>query len=199
MIRLALAMSLLTLPILARAQCAELVPLDRDEARQMMSVMMAPEADPLEQLFAFEDLMCADEPVLRNMALRTGASSPSADVRGQILMRSLFEKVVLQIELGEGEPVDPKYRRNLREPGVMTLDVVYRDPARGCMSFDAGAGGACSASSIAEFSGTTMTMKVDRSPRKFLLTGRFDYDHGDTVEGKVVFNDVRYPATIRLF
>lgn len=198
MIRLALAMSLLTLPALVRAQCADWQSYTVDEARQMMSELVAPEGDPLEQLFAFEALMCSDQPVVRQIAMENAANAPSETVRSQLLLRALMDMTVLRMELGEGRPTEEKYAKSVQPPQAMLLDVEFRDPRAACLSFhQANAQKGCHSNSLATVSGLHMSMKISWS--SFKLDGEFDYDYGDTMSGEVRFKNAIYPATIKLF
>lgn len=192
---LCLCLTLATLPAMARAECESLTSFTRETAADLMAAMISPEVSALDQLFAFEDLMCASQPGLRELALRTASLAENPVVRGQVLMRSIFEKEILSIHLDTPEdPTEAETRRLASEP-VVALAVRYRDPAQGCMSFVAR--GTCDASSLASVFGTTMDITITYD--KLNLTGSFTYDHGDRLTGQVSIQDESFPAWIALY
>ena len=104
MLRLAAMMGAgLALAPAALAECAEPVSLDRAQAAELMAAMVSPEVTALDQLFAFEDLMRAAQPGLRELALRTASLAENPVIRGQVLMRSVFETEILTIRLDQPE------------------------------------------------------------------------------------------------
>lgn len=196
MLRLAAMMGAgLALAPAALAECAEPVSLDRAQAAELMAAMVSPEVTALDQLFAFEDLMCAAQPGLRELALRTASLAENPVIRGQVLMRSVFETEILTIRLDQpDEPTEAQAERLAADP-IISLPVRYRDAAQGCMSFVAR--GICDASSLASVVGTRLDISITSgSP---LLVGSFAYEHGDRLTGQVTLDGATYPAWIALY
>ena len=180
----------------AQAQCAQVQQFTRDETRELMSLMVAPEADPLEQLFAFEDLMCASNPVVRNMALKAGASSGSADVRSQILFRALTQQQIIRVELGDGRK--PDGTSGEFSSRVLELPVSATNDVAGSIS---SGGAACNQNHHLQLMGSGIRVYnlINLGGRWQLLSGDMAYSHGDAIEGELRFIDTVYPATINLF
>ena len=185
----------LALPAAALADCTEMVDLDRESAAEMLAAMVSPEVSALDQLFAFEDLMCAGQPGLRELALRTASLSENPVIRGQVLIRSIFETEILTIRLDQpDEPTEAQAERLAADP-IISLPVRYRDAAQGCISFVAR--GICDASSLATVVGTRLDISITSgSP---LLVGSFAYEHGDRLTGQVTLDGATYPAWIALY
>ena len=56
----------------AASACEDRVTIDPMQARELLSTIANGGADPLDQFFAFDTLMCADQTGIRDLALRTG-------------------------------------------------------------------------------------------------------------------------------
>ena len=187
-------------PLRAQAQCARMNDFTRDETRQLMSLLVAPEADPLDQLFAFEDLMCSVSPVVRNMALKAGATSGSADVRSQILFRALSQQQIIRVELGEGRAGDGTAGEYSNR--ILNMPVEAVNDVAGCISFQPPGKATCNQTHHLMLMGPGIRvfnrMKMDSS-RWYTLNGDMTYSFGDTIDGELSLKGAVYPATIRLF
>lgn len=182
----------------AQAECAEWQTLSVEQARQHMSELVAPEGDPLEQLFAFGALMCSDQPVVRQIALKNAANAPSETIRSQLLLTTLMNMTVLRIELGEGKPVDPEGEIAPTPPTVWLLGVKFRDPPNACLSlFQTHGATGCHDRSLVEVSGLRVTMV--HWTKDLAFDGKFLYEYGNTLTGEIRKAGLRIPATITLF
>ncbi|MEM8730611.1 MAG: hypothetical protein AAGF79_11900 [Pseudomonadota bacterium] len=182
----------------AHAQCVEMKTYSRDETRQLMSMLVAPEADPLDQLFSFEDLMCSSNPTVRNMALKAGANSSSEDVRSQILFRALAEQQIIRVELGEGRNSDGTLAKFSN--GVIEMPVIAVNAVAGCISFQSPGKADCNQKHHIQLMGPGIRIfNSVRIGAWQLLRGDLAYSFGNTLEGELIFSNTTYPVTIKLF
>ena len=72
MIRIALAALAIVLGTAAAISCEEFKTLSADEMKEYRDKLSEQGADPLDQLFAFEELSCSDSPTIRAYAMKTG-------------------------------------------------------------------------------------------------------------------------------
>lgn len=174
--------------------CDEFVTLDRAQTTDLINTLRSAEADPLDQYFAFETLMCSDQPGVRDLSLRTAAKSNNETVKGQVLLRALMELEVVPIRLLEVEGLSKdQYARIKARPSEM-LGVTFRDLAQACMSFHRN--DHCPPNSNLNVSGTRTTINIDWNG--YVVRGSFALE-GDKLLGDVTFKDATYPAEIPLF
>lgn len=189
-----LAAGALTCVAAAASACDGFVALDRAQTTDLINTLRDAEADPLDQYFAFETLMCSDQPGVRDLSLRTAARSDNATVQGQVLLRALMEMEVIPVRLQEVEGLTKdQYERIKAQPSEM-LGVTFRDLSQACMSFHRD--NHCPPYSNLHVSGTRTTININWNGYSF--KGSFALE-GDKLVGDVTFKDATYPAEIPLF
>ncbi|GAB4360065.1 MAG: hypothetical protein Kow0026_22140 [Oricola sp.] len=80
--------------------CEKYKALDMIEMKEYRDKLVQPDADPLDQLFAFRELSCSDQPTIRAFAIREGLKSASDDlVRHEIMFEALMQMSRIDVEL----------------------------------------------------------------------------------------------------
>lgn len=176
------------------AACDEYVTVDRAQAADLMAVVRDAQADPLDQLFAFETLMCASQPGLRDLALRTGVTSGNPSIQGQVVLRALLEKEVVAVELVEAEGLSKQHYEVIAARPYKMLSVTHRDFAAGCLSFHSR--DQCEPASVMTITGVGAVMNVGVNNDR--IAGEFRLD-GAALMGQVMLDDLRFAARISLF
>ncbi|MEM8730612.1 MAG: hypothetical protein AAGF79_11905 [Pseudomonadota bacterium] len=201
--RLAHLLSLVILALLtlggqsaaAQGACESYKTFSRDEAAEYLAAMVSPEVTALDQLFAFEDLMCSDQPGLRELTLRSAGLSENPVIRSQVLTRALFEKEVLAIRLVGSDEMSEQQKTRLAQYPTESLTVLYKDLAAGCLSFHQQDG--CNPASQATIFGTTLDLHINWSG--YQVFGSFTYDHGDRMDGQITIRGLPFKAWIALY
>jgi len=193
---LAVLVALMLSPSAVAASCDSYIRISNEEARELMANMISPDVSPLDQLFAFETLMCADKTGLRDLTLRTAAVGDNQTILGQVLMRAIFEKEILELRLQQTDGMSLAQTSRIRKQPFERLAITQRDATAGCVAFYAGA---CAANSryLGTLSGTTFLINVHWN--EYSIIGTFEYDHGETLQGEVRIGDLVFPAEIDLF
>jgi len=180
----------------AALACEEYVNIPAQELKEYRDKLIDQQADPLDRLFAFQQLVCSSNPVMRAYAVREGMRSASDPmVRQQILFDSMMQKTRLDIELAAGPDAPKGDKAFVKEvSGVWVLQVAYRSPTDGCISLyyrDR-----CNAQNSAVVRGDKVSLTYDNAIGEFYLS-----DAGELV-GYVRMRDnkdyARIPAVIKL-
>ena len=193
---MALLVAGLALPGATSAQvCEAMITLSREQASALLADMISPEVTALDQLYAFEELQCSDQPGVRELALRTAGLSQNPVIRSQVLSRALFEKEVLVIHLQAPEEPGEEHLGRLEQYPTESLPILFRDPAQGCMSFHDTR--TCSTTSLGTVFGNGVDISITHG--NVNTFGSFTYDHGDRLNGTITFRGLAFPAWIGLF
>ncbi len=93
-------------------------------------------ADPLDQLFAYEQLACSDNPTIRAYAIKTGLETATEPlVRQQIMFDAMMAKTRLDIELTANAQSTARDKDFIKEnSGLWTLHTTTRYKAEGCIN-----------------------------------------------------------------
>lgn len=106
-----------------------------DELKTLRDALQNPAMDPFDRLFAFQELVCSDQPVVRDFAIREGLNSArDGMVRNQILLDALMAKQQIDVEIKPQDQNERKTAERMAGP-IMTFNVRYRDHQAGCASF----------------------------------------------------------------
>lgn len=176
--------------------CEDRVTIDPMQAPELLSTIANDGADPLDQFFAFDTLMCADQTGIRDLALRTGAASSNATIQGQVLLRSLFEMETIAVRLLPAEGLNTEHYKAIQQTPQLNFAVRYRDLGAGCLSL--GHDRRCDVSSNLSVSGTEAILHIDHNQD---VIGSFSVVDGGLI-GDVrvdVLNGLVFPAQIELF
>ena len=83
--------------------CEEFVDLQQQELKEYRDKLIEQEADPLDRMFAFQQLVCSSNPVMRAYAVREGLKTATDPiVRQQIMFDSIMLMTRLEIQLTAG-------------------------------------------------------------------------------------------------
>jgi len=180
----------------AASACEDRVTIDPMQARELLSTIANGGADPLDQFFAFDTLMCADQTGIRDLALRTGAASSNATIKGQVLLRSLFEMETIAVQLLPAEGLSTEHYKAIEKTPQLNFAVRYRDLAAGCLSL--GHDRRCDVSSNLSVTGTKAILHIDHNND---IIGSFSVVDGSLMCSVRVdaLNGLVFPAQIDLF
>lgn len=131
---LALALAILTGPAVA---CEEYKTLAQADIKEFRDKLTDPNADPIDRLFAFQELACSDSPVMRDYAIRTGLANASDElVRNQIALEALLQKQRIEIEIipkGAERKAQEYFKE--RYNNMIMIEVADTYPEDGCVVF----------------------------------------------------------------
>lgn len=198
MIRITLAALIVsTSPAFA---CEEFVSIDNVQTRELIETMRSPASDPLDQVFAYETLICSDQAAVRDLTLRTGATSENPVIRGQTLFLAIAQMSSLVVELLPAEGLPNDHYDLLGDYPALSFPVTFVDPARTCLAL--GDREACKGQMV-DVKGETATLHAAFPGTSSDVLGRFSYSGGSLVEGTMQLNlhegNFAFPARITLF
>lgn len=118
--------------------CEEYRDLTNGEIKEFRDKLIETGADPLDRLFAFEELVCSDRPTVRNYAIREGLRSATDPiVRHQILLEALMQKTRIDVEMTRSKKLKDGDKRFFDEhSGIYSRNVTFRDRAQGCIGLN---------------------------------------------------------------
>lgn len=193
-------MSLAILAILSSAAaaqaCEQYKSLSTAEMKEYRDKLIEAEADPLDRLFAFEELSCSDNPTIRAYAIREGiAAAKDPLVREQIAFASMMSKIRVDIELVTDSSTSAADKKRVQElSGLWSRNVAFRSPQHGCISLYSNR--ECSTSSSLFVKGDKIEMNYDD------ILGEFHLTSDNVFAGFIRFDDRaengRVPAVIKL-
>lgn len=135
---LALGLAMAVSPFLApgASACEDYKVIDNTQLKEFRDKLLEAEADPLDRLFAFQELVCSDNPTIRTYAVREGLrASRDPLVRQQIMFDAMMGKTRLDIELTATVDATQKDKQFIKEnAGVWSAPVAYVSAQEGCMS-----------------------------------------------------------------
>lgn len=117
--------------------CEEFVDLQQQELKEYRDKLIEQEADPLDRMFAFQQLVCSSNPVMRAYAVREGLKTATDPiVRQQIMFDSMMLMTRLEIQLTAGPDATQGDKNFIKEQsGVWVLPVAFLSREDGCLSF----------------------------------------------------------------
>ncbi|MEP2706241.1 MAG: hypothetical protein ABJQ71_22765 [Roseibium sp.] len=106
-----------------------------DELKSLRDTMTGADVDPFDRLYAFQELVCSDKPVIRAFAIKEGLKNSQDEmVRNQILFDTLMQKTQITTVLYP-KTADHKKTVKYFRGEVLVHNVKYRDQNEGCISF----------------------------------------------------------------
>lgn len=180
----------------AALACEEYVNIPAQELKEYRDKLIDQQADPLDRLFAFQQLVCSSNPVMRAYAVREGMRSASDPmVRQQILFDSMMQKPRLSIELTAAADAPKGDKAFVKDvSSIWALEIVYRSSKEGCLSFNYR--DRCGAQNSAFIRGDRVSLAMGTAIGEFYLA-----DSGELI-GYVRVRDnrdyARIPAVIKL-
>ncbi len=126
---------ILVATITSTMACEEYSNLTTSEMKEYRDKLIEAGADPFDRLFAFESLVCSDNPTIRAYAVREGlkASSDSL-VRNRIMFEALMQKTRIDVDLVPGRDAtaaDKDFAKGVA--GTFSRQVSHRDRTLGCL------------------------------------------------------------------
>ncbi|MEZ5812319.1 MAG: hypothetical protein R3D45_12980 [Rhizobiaceae bacterium] len=115
--------------------CEEYRSLSTAEMKEFRDKLVETDADPLDRMFAFEELNCSDNPTIRAYAVREGLKNATDPlVRHQIMFEALMQKTRIDVELSKAGKLKGGDKRFYdKNDGVYSREVSFRDRASGCI------------------------------------------------------------------
>jgi hypothetical protein len=119
--------------------CEKFNPIDQLSAQKLMDILGNADAKPIDQMFAFETLTCADQPVVRRFALEQGLNSKQSLLKSQALAEILFQRESIRVEImsKSNENQDNKAFLSVTD-GNVTLKFFSRNRQANCISLSSG-------------------------------------------------------------
>lgn len=178
------------------AACEEFVAIPESEAKEARDKLLQSDADPMDRLFAFQKLVCSNQPVLRNYAVREGLKSTTEPlVREQIMLDALLQKTRLDITLVPGSGASKKEKDYAKDrSNLLSFEVRTASAEHGCLSLYAANG--CQMIYSAVIKGDKL--ELNYTP----LVGEFRLSDTNELVGFVIPRPGhfgRIPAIIQLF
>jgi hypothetical protein len=121
---------------LAAHACEEYSALADQETKEYRDKLLDIAADPLDRLFAFQKLVCGNNPVIRTYAVREGLKAVSDRlVREQIMFDAMLEKTRVDIELSPGSEASKQDKEFAQKTSnLISYEVAFKSPKEGCLS-----------------------------------------------------------------
>jgi hypothetical protein len=194
---------LLPAPALAQGLREEAVSLSKPQARELLGTLQDEAANPIDQIFAFDTLICSDQAAIRDMSLRAGAVSKNPSIQSEIIFLALARKSILTVELDEVEGLTKQHYDFLASNRINNSNITHVDRANACLSL--GQSGKCEENQRIYVSGRNVAIsghwKIGNKRTSF--EGTFNYDGGENLRGEIELllgsATLRFPASISLF
>ena len=106
-----------------------------DEIKEFRNMLSKSDADPLDRMFAFEQMACSDRPSIRHYALKEGLNTIKDPlVRNEIMLRAMMQKVRIDVELSKTKQLTGSDKSFIKEHGsVFSNLVTFRSEDDGCL------------------------------------------------------------------
>lgn len=117
--------------------CEQFKTVITEELKEHRDILTDENSDPLDRLFAFREMSCSDNPSIRAYGIREGLNSAKDDlVRHEIIFEALIQLTRLDIKMSKTAEMSKKAKEFLtKNANLWYANVVYRDRAKGCISF----------------------------------------------------------------
>lgn len=181
--------------------CDEPVALDPTQARELLTLIRDPEGDALDQIFAFETLMCAQRPAVRDLATRTAIVSPNPTLRASVMFEQMFAKEGVLVEYLPAEGLESNVYKFIKENPSQQFIFTGKTRTASCLSLYQADCSRDGHQYFVEISGTHVTLIYgDQYVGDFQLQGQ---ELLGTIHGsKIVYERETLgavPARVRLF
>lgn len=150
--------------------CAQYKTLAISELKEYRDKLIEEAADPIDRLFAYQQLSCSDQPGVRRYAIDIGMQNATDDiVRHAILLDAVMALPRIDLEIPDNQDADDAHRKFLTEKGnVLSFVVRYRDKKAGCLSFFSET--ECSTGRMATLLGRSLSISNDDIHATLTLT-----------------------------
>lgn len=198
MIRLLLVVVSLMLGTAGALACEEYKSLSTDEMKDYRDKLAEKGADALDQLFAFQELSCSDNPTIRAYAVKTGLETATDPLlREQIMFDAMMEKSRIDIELSASPKSTARDKAFIADKsGLWTISAGSRFTDAGCINLERDSGG-CEEYYVLYIRGPKVELTYSDT------IGQFELTDTNELVGFVRYDDreeyTRIPAVIKLF
>ncbi len=194
MMFVAALLSLQTMPVHA---CETRIQHSIEEIKELRAMLQKAEADPLDRLFAFEELACSERPTIRNYAIKEGLENLSDPlVRNEIMLRAMLQKTRVDIILGNSRTLTTEDKRFINQNGgVYSKKITFRSTESGCVSLRNTRG--CDNSYGLYIRGDQVELNYSQVSGEFRLSESSELV--GTIRAQNHANYTRIPAVIKLF
>ena len=194
MMFVAALLSLQTMPVHA---CETRIQHSIEEIKELRDMLQKAEADPLDRLFAFEELACSERPTIRNYAIKEGLENLSDPlVRNEIMLRAMLQKTRMDVVLGNSRTLTSGDKKFINEHGgVYSQKIAFRSAESGCISLYSAKG--CDTAYSLFIRGDLVELNYSHVSGEFRLS-----ETGElvgTIRAQNHANYTRIPAVIKLF
>lgn len=186
---------LLSVPGMAYA-CEDYSSFELEEIKEFRDMLDNTDADPLDRLFAFEQMVCSDRPNIRSYAIKQGLNTIQDPlVRNEVMFKAMMQKTRIDVELSKGRELSDEDKKFIQDnAGVYSHIVTYRSQEDGCISLHRDR---CATEYSVFIVGDKVELNYSRVSGEFRLSGS-----GELV-GTLRASDrgeyTRIPAVIKLF
>jgi len=167
-----------------------------DEIKEFRAMLGKEDADPLDRLFAFEQMVCSDRPNIRSYAIKQGLNTIQDPlVRNEVMFRAMMQKTRIDVELGNSRDLTDSDKQFVAtNGGLYSKLVVSRSEEAGCISLYRKS---CDSAYSLFIVGDKVELNYGKVFGEFRLSG-----NGELVGTLRADNDAKYtriPAVIKLF
>jgi len=115
--------------------CDEYEAFSIEEIKEFRDVLQQENSDPLDKLFAFEQMACSDRSTVRHFAVKEGLKNIKDPlVRNEIMLRAMMQKPTISIVLSELKDLTGSDKAFIKKhAGVYSVDVAGRSVTQGCI------------------------------------------------------------------
>ncbi len=167
-----------------------------DEIKEFRAMLGKEDADPLDRLFAFEQMVCSNRPNIRSYAIKQGLNTIQDPlVRNEVMFRSMMQKTRIDVELGTSrELTDEDKQFVAKYGGVYSKIIEGQSEDAGCIMLYRTK---CDSNYSLYIIGDKVELNYGNVSGEFRLSA-----NGELVGTMRADNDTRYtriPAVIKLF
>ena len=194
MIFIAALLSLQTMPVHA---CETRIQHSIEEIKELRDMLQKAEADPLDRLFAFEELACSERPTVRNYAIKEGLENLADPlVRNEIMLRAMLQKTRVDVVLGNSRTLTTDDKKFINEHGgVYSRQIAFRSTESGCLSLHNGK--SCHTANSIFIRGDQVELNYSHVSGEFRLSETGELVGTIRAQNSAKFT--RIPAVIKLF
>jgi len=116
--------------------CESYVEISLDEIKEYRDVLQKEGSDPLDRLFAFEQMACSDSPNIRHYAMKEGLDNIKDPlVRNEIMLKAMMQKTRIDVELASAKTLTAKDKDFIaNNGGTYSKLIVFKSESDGCIS-----------------------------------------------------------------
>lgn len=176
--------------------CEKKIQFDNAQVKEGMTVLRNNEAEELDRIFAFEEMMCAARDTVRGAAMNAAAKSSSEALREAALRERMASRDSFIVNLVDDGNLTEEAATYIRENRSLSYQVQKKAPEFDCfVLFRSGRSPSCSGGRIVDQSGTSVSLQYDG------LHGDFQLAEDGKLRGYIVPEDgqLKIPAEMDIF